>query len=461
MSGQLQLRRGTTAQNSTFTGAAGELTYNTDDGGLISHDGVTAGGYPGGGYLYAPGAVVTTVQAKLQETVSVKDFGAVGNGVADDTAAFTAAGSIAARVQVLIPAGIYKLNSNPTPTGFVTWVIQQGVTFTGAGKLLISESKGSILAAAKTYKSIESDTSFYNGIFKYLEENSALTGYGVTGLHGSVKTSDSTGAAGTARIGVAGFGVNDFVGGSAGVWGLYSTVVRQAASTGATQGMELDVANFGPQVTIYPSTPFLAGLTAGIWCCTGGETTDPSAGGSPGVASVGLAIIQNDSQAVKTAKFDKGIMFHNAAINGADGTGGANVGIAIAFATGHSMTWFNNLTQVTAEITNSGATFAGTDMRLDFSDFGVLIQDRSTGKNAFSVQKTVNFANGISVLPGLAGTPARIQAIGETNLNLVLEPKGTGVVQFGTHTGTADTAISGYIEIKDAGGTTRKLAIIT
>jgi hypothetical protein len=31
------------------------------------------------------GAVSTTVQAKLRETVSVKDFGAVGNGVADDT----------------------------------------------------------------------------------------------------------------------------------------------------------------------------------------------------------------------------------------------------------------------------------------------------------------------------------------------------------------------------------------
>jgi hypothetical protein len=91
MSGQLQLRRGTTAQNNTFTGAVGELTYNTDDGGLISHDGVTAGGYPGGGYLYAPGAVVTTVQAKLQETVSVKDFGAVGDGVTDNYAAITAA----------------------------------------------------------------------------------------------------------------------------------------------------------------------------------------------------------------------------------------------------------------------------------------------------------------------------------------------------------------------------------
>lgn len=37
------------------------------------------------------GAVATTVQAKLRESVSVKDFGAVGDGVADDTAAIQAA----------------------------------------------------------------------------------------------------------------------------------------------------------------------------------------------------------------------------------------------------------------------------------------------------------------------------------------------------------------------------------
>jgi len=44
------------------------------------------------GYLPAGvGAVTTTVQAKLRESVSVKDFGATGNGTTDDTAAIQAA----------------------------------------------------------------------------------------------------------------------------------------------------------------------------------------------------------------------------------------------------------------------------------------------------------------------------------------------------------------------------------
>ena len=45
MSNQWQARRGTTAQNDAFTGASGEITYDTDSQGLRIHDGTKQGGY--------------------------------------------------------------------------------------------------------------------------------------------------------------------------------------------------------------------------------------------------------------------------------------------------------------------------------------------------------------------------------------------------------------------------------
>ena len=46
MSTELKLRRGTTAQHSTFTGASGEVTVDTTKKTLVVHDGSTAGGSP-------------------------------------------------------------------------------------------------------------------------------------------------------------------------------------------------------------------------------------------------------------------------------------------------------------------------------------------------------------------------------------------------------------------------------
>jgi hypothetical protein len=42
----LQLRRGTTAEHSTFTGLVGEITIDTDKDTIVVHDAVKAGGYP-------------------------------------------------------------------------------------------------------------------------------------------------------------------------------------------------------------------------------------------------------------------------------------------------------------------------------------------------------------------------------------------------------------------------------
>ena len=42
----LKLRRGTTSQHSSFTGAEGEVTVDTDKETLVVHDGSTQAGFP-------------------------------------------------------------------------------------------------------------------------------------------------------------------------------------------------------------------------------------------------------------------------------------------------------------------------------------------------------------------------------------------------------------------------------
>jgi len=105
-------------QNAT---ASLNITLNTDtNGDLVINKGV----YPtlteisrfpnaGGGQEYLPagdGAVATTVQTKLRESVSVLDFGADPTGVSDSTSAIQAALD-SGYYDIYIPAGSYKITS--------------------------------------------------------------------------------------------------------------------------------------------------------------------------------------------------------------------------------------------------------------------------------------------------------------------------------------------------------------
>jgi hypothetical protein len=65
------------------------------------------------------GAVGRTVHQKFQESVSVKDFGAVGDGTTDDSAAFQAAINFLASqndASLYIPSGIYRLATRVSAT---------------------------------------------------------------------------------------------------------------------------------------------------------------------------------------------------------------------------------------------------------------------------------------------------------------------------------------------------------
>jgi hypothetical protein len=98
MATQLQFRRGTTAQNNSFTGAAGEISIDTDSKNLRIHDGANAGGYeiiPTGtivayGGATAPAGWLLCDAAAVSRTTYARLFAIIGTGfgIGDGTTTF-------------------------------------------------------------------------------------------------------------------------------------------------------------------------------------------------------------------------------------------------------------------------------------------------------------------------------------------------------------------------------------
>jgi len=87
------------------------------------------------------GAVGRTVQSKLRDSVSVMDFGAVGDGTTDDTAAIQAAENTGKAVYFPDPSSFYRVTSAITMSANPLWFGERGVTTiirrtSGAGGVL-------------------------------------------------------------------------------------------------------------------------------------------------------------------------------------------------------------------------------------------------------------------------------------------------------------------------------------
>lgn len=200
-----------------------------------------------------------------------------------------------------------------------------------------------------------------------------------------------------------------------------------------------------------------------------GETTDPNKkGGSPynqGFAGQTLGVmIQSGSGATNSFRSDnplaitvgkggffRGIVFEDGAIRSASG-----FNEAVLMPSQHVFSWYgevdhNKVLEVGSTITED--TYA---QQLIFNDFGMNYRI-ANGNNMFSVDYVPNATNGVAIQAGTTGIPARVKAKGtDTNIDLMLQPQGTGVLRF-SYAASAATTPANFnanrrVQMKDGSG---------
>lgn len=158
------------------------------------------------------------------------------------------------------------------------------------------------------------------------------------------------------------------------------------------------------------------------------------------------------------------------AITGAGNLTVANGGLRMNGNTGPGLSWLSSdgLDMRSAGSVNWSATdMTGTiDLRL-WRDAANTLALRN-GANAqsqrtyFSYTDASNYTRfAINTATGVHTLAAESAGTGEANVDIALTPKGTGAVRFGTASAIAAETVTGYITIKDAGGTARKLAVVS
>jgi len=372
----------------------------------------------------------------LQQTYEVKQIlgtaftGATTNGAATCTMASNGNTPVAGRyvTGIGIPAGTTILAS-PTPTN---------TSFTMSANATLTTTKNSFTQGNNSFLS-GSPLSFHT-----VSTSSGSTA-GAGGVLGGIQTLNFTSAA-TSALGVFGFAVANNPTYAANVWGGYFEAHKETL-TGSAVGVEIDVKDAGT-TTAAASRPYLQSLTVGLQIGAGAGL-DPEGQHNIGAA---IQIVPNPKQ------FRTGIVFLGDSLEGTDGTTG--IGTALAMAPYHAMSWFNDSEQVVARIRGTN-TASATKTELLFASGGVSFLG-DAGQTLAAINHVASSVNYISLVPATTLAMPYVGATGsDTNIDLRLLPKGTGVVRFGTHTTLGAETVTGYITIKEDDGTSRKLAVVS
>lgn len=356
------------------------------------------------------GAVATTVEAKLRQLPQASNYSTNADFLAavaalETSGWFPSAGQSITRLpdRVFIGEAAARHAGETSPDTGTSWLSSaaQGPHYLLANAQLLSMTairRYAMVAAAKTSLTAGAGSAIGLGV--------ALIADGSTGGHGAI------------------------------------IEVQHESASYPTWGLEIAHKNSAANVI---STPYTnpTGTSRGLMLVGGGDNSFGPTAANP--SSVGITFSTNNGKGWNT-----GIEFRSGSIA---------TGEAISLANTYSLNWYETTGTVSAAIQGSNNT-AGSKITLRFQSGGVTVNNNS-GASAFFVATTPTDVNRVQVTAGAAGVPPQVSAAGsDTNIDLRLNAQGTGYIRFGTWTSNVDAAVNGYVTIKDAGGTLRKLATI-
>jgi hypothetical protein len=290
--------------------------------------------------------------------------------------------------------------------------------------------------------------SFYGP--NWIVRDSQLVATAETGLiavSGLSRTSDQDTSGGNPTESIGGAFYAEADRDSSFAWGTYIEVVRR---NDTSQGycIELDAKNIGASVS--PNAYTLGVTVHGIWAAAGGDGTYGGVPTNPSGAAI--VIVPNDST------WNTGIVFSATSLTGTDGvTGTAN---AVEMAKGHQLVW-REAGGLIGALVRSDVSVATQRSQVLFGNNVMQVLNFGS-KRTFQIEHVSSGVNFLNAKGSVTGTGVSLEAGGDdTNIDIKLTPKGSGVVNFGTHSAIGAESVTGYITIKDSNGVTRKLAVVS